>query len=161
MRLCLLASTIGETIEILRVHNSPFGANKLTTDLWLNLPVEDLARSVAFYEAIGFERNPGPGNSGSSASFVIGQKRIVLMLFSRERFSGFIGGNIADPKLGSQMLISIGVDNAHAVDEIAERAVDGGGSVYGKPGHSGPKMYGCGMCDPDGHRWNVLFFGDM
>ena len=132
----------------------------MTTDLWLNLPVIDLAKSVAFYEAIGFERNPGPGNSESSASFVVGDKRVVLMLFVHRVFAGFIGTKIADTSVGSEVLISLGASSAAQVDEIAKRAREGGGSIYGEPGPAaGGRMYGCGLCDPDGHRWNVLFMG--
>jgi predicted lactoylglutathione lyase len=131
----------------------------MTTDLWLNLPVVDLDRSVAFYEAIGFKRNPGPGNTQSSASFVVGEKKVVLMLFAKAVFGGFVGGVVADPSLGSEMLISIGASDAAEVDDIAKRAVGGGGSVYATPSQAGGQMYGCGLCDPDGHRWNVLFMG--
>ena len=131
----------------------------MTQNLWLNLPVTDLGKSVAFYEALGFERNPGPGNSPVPASFVVGDKRVVLMLFVRQVFAGFVGGLVADTKLGSEVLFSIGAKSPEEVDDFARRALGGGGTVYGKPGHSGDSMYGCGLCDPDGHRWNVLFMG--
>jgi len=129
----------------------------MTQDLWLNLPVTDLARSVAFYEALGFERNPGPGNSASSASFVIGGKRVVLMLFTRQVFAGFVGAAVADTKFGSEVLISLGANNPTEVGDFARRALAGGGTVFREPGPPGGAMYGCGLCDPDGHRWNVLF----
>jgi uncharacterized protein len=130
----------------------------MTNDLWLNLPVIDLARSVAFYEAIGFERNPGPGNSETSASFVVGDKRVVLMLFVQRVFAGLVGTKVADTRAGCEVLISLGASSAVVVDEIAKRARDGGGSIYGAPGPAaGGGMYSCGLCDPDGHRWNVLF----
>jgi len=131
----------------------------MTQDLWLNLPVANLARSVAFYEALGFERNPGPGNSAVSASFAVGGKRVILMLFMREVFAGFIGGAVADTKLGSEVLISLGASSTTDVDDYARRALKGGGAVFREPGPPGGAMYGCGLCDPDGHRWNVLFMG--
>lgn len=131
----------------------------MTTDLWLNLPVADLSRSIAFYEAIGFTRNPGPGNTEHSASFVVGDKKVVLMLFSRNVFAGFVGGEVADASRGAEVLLSIGASSPAEVDDLAKRAETGGGSVYGRPGQAGAQMYGCGLCDPDGHRWNVLHMG--
>ncbi len=61
----------------------------MTQDLWINLPVKDLAKSVTFFTKIGFATNPGPGNSEQSASFTIGEKKVVLMLFVQDVFSGF------------------------------------------------------------------------
>jgi predicted lactoylglutathione lyase len=129
----------------------------MPTDLWLNLPVSDLARSVVFYEALGLERNPGPGNSASSASFVVGAQRVVLMLFAQPVFTGFAGAPVADAKQAAEVLISIGANSPAEVDDLAARAVAGGGTVYAQPGPPGGAMYGCGLCDPDGHRWNVLY----
>ena len=60
----------------------------MAQDIWINLPVRDLARSTAFFTKIGFVRNPGPGNTEHSASFVIGEKKVVVMLFVQEVFSG-------------------------------------------------------------------------
>lgn len=129
----------------------------MPSDLWLNLPVSDLARSVAFYEALGFERHPGPGNSATSASFVVGAQRVVLMLFLQPVFAGFAGAPVADARQGAEVLISIGAPSAAEVADLAQRARAGGGSVYAEPGPPGGSMVGCGLCDPDGHRWNVLY----
>lgn len=53
----------------------------MTNNLWINLPVKNLDHSIAFYEALGFERNLGPGNTdAASACFLVGKKKIVLML---------------------------------------------------------------------------------
>ncbi len=48
----------------------------MAQDIWLNLPVKDLANSVTFFTEIGFARNPGLGNSEKSASFTIGEKKV-------------------------------------------------------------------------------------
>jgi uncharacterized protein len=126
-------------------------------DIWINLPVRDLARSVAFFTKIGFVRNPGPGNSAHSASFVIGEKKVVLMLFIQDVFTGFTTHAVADTNKGTEVLFSLGADGRSQVDEIADRAKSAGGTVFAEPGESNGFMYGCGFCDPDGHRWNVLF----
>ena len=55
----------------------------MAQDIWLNLPVKDLARSITFFTEIGFARNPEPGNSEQSASFTIGEKKVILMCWRR------------------------------------------------------------------------------
>jgi hypothetical protein len=129
----------------------------MAQDIWLNLPVKDLARSVAFFTEIGFARNPGPGNSEHSASFTIGEKKIILMLFTQEVFSGFTSNTLSDTSKGTEVLFSLGADSRNQVDDITNRARSAGGTIFCEPRESNGFMYGCGFCDPDGHRWNVLF----
>jgi predicted lactoylglutathione lyase len=129
----------------------------MAQDVWLNLPVKDLDRSIRFFTEIGFARNPGPGNSEQSASFTIGDKKVVLMLFAQDVFSGFAGNALSNTTKGTEVLFSLGADSRDQVDDIAKRAKSAGGAVFGEPRQSNGFMYGCGFCDPDGHRWNVLF----
>jgi uncharacterized protein len=129
----------------------------MPNDVWLNLPVNDLAVASRFFEAIGFAPHPGPGNTATSASFAIGEKRVILMLFAREVFAGFVQHPVSDTATGSEVLFSIGVGSRREVDEIAARACAAGGRVFAEPAEFQGFMYGCGLCDPDGHRWNVLF----
>jgi uncharacterized protein len=126
-------------------------------DLWINLPVRDVARSAAFFTKIGFAPNPGPGNSAHSASFLVGEKKTVLMLFAEAMFAGFTAHPVADTGRGAEVLFSLGADSRAEVDAMAERVAAAGGTVYAKPGESNGFMYGCGFRDPDGHRWNVLY----
>ena len=129
----------------------------MAQDIWLNLPVKDLARSVAFFTGIGFERKQGPGNTPQSASFAIGEKKVVLMLFAEGMFSGFANNALSDTSKGTEVLFSLGAASREQVDDIADRAKSAGGSLFAEPRESNGFMYGCGICDPDGHRWNVLF----
>ena len=129
----------------------------MAQDIWFNLPVKDLARSVMFFTAIGIARNPGPGNSEHSASFTIGEKKVVLMLFAQDVFSGFTNNALSDTSKGTEVLFSLGAKSRDEVNDIADRARSAGGTVFGEPQESNGFMYGCGFCDPDGHRWNVLF----
>lgn len=129
----------------------------MTNDLWLNLPVKDLAASIRFYTHIGFQINPGPGNTAHSASFLVGDKKVVLMLFVQDMFTGFTQNPLVDTAKGTEVLLSIGASTRDEVDDYVIHARQAGGSVYADPGESNGFMYGCGICDPDGHRWNPLF----
>jgi hypothetical protein len=129
----------------------------MAQDMWLNLPVKDLAESVTFFTEIGFARHPGPGNGKNSASFTIGANKVVLMLFAQDVFSGFTNNALSDTAKGTEVLFSLGADSRDQVDDIARRVKSAGGTVFAEPRKSNGFMYGCGFCDPDGHRWNVLF----
>ena len=126
-------------------------------DLWINLPVKNLAKSVLFYEGIGLTPNPGPGNSENSACFAVGEKKIILMLFAETAFVGFTNNALSDSSKGTKVLFSVGMENRAQVDDIAKRAKSTGGEVFKDPGESNGFMYGCGLIDPDGHRWNALY----
>ncbi len=135
----------------------------MAQDVWINLPVKDLAKSVSFYTEIGFAPKPGRGNSANSASFTIGEKKVVLMLFTESVFSGFTNNPLSDATKGTEVLFSIGADSRTQVDDLALRARAAGGKVFSEPRESNGFMYGCGLVDPDGHRWNALYmdFGNM
>ncbi len=129
----------------------------MAEDLWINLPVKDVANAKAFFTAIGFTLNPHYGNSADSASFLVGTKGIVVMLFSNSQFEGFTQHALADTTRGTEVLFSLGAASKEAVDEMASRAAAAGGTVFSKPAAQGEWMYGCAFADLDGHRWNALF----
>ena len=129
----------------------------MTNDIWLNLPVKDLAKSIHFFTQIGFQHNPGPGNTAHSASFLVGDKKVVLMLFAQDMFAGFTRHALTDTTQGTEVLFSLGAVNRQDVDNYAKNAKAAVGTVFAEPGESNGFMYGCGFCDPDGHRWNPVF----
>ena len=129
----------------------------MANDVWINLPVKDVTRSAAFFSALGFSPNPGPGNSDHSASFTIGSKKVVLMLFAEPVFHGFIKHGVADTMAGSEVLFSLGAESREEVDAMAEKAKAAGGTLFAEPQDNQGWMYGCGIADLDGHRWNVLY----
>lgn len=129
----------------------------MTRQLWLNLPVKDVALSREFFTKMGFPLNPHYGNGTASASFLVGEKQTVLMLFPEETFKSFTRNELPDPHRSTQMLLSIDAESREEVDEMAKRAREAGGTVYAEPSENQGWMYGCGFADLDGHRWNVLY----
>ena len=125
--------------------------------LWINLPVKDVNRSREFFTGIGFTLNTQYGNSEHSASLLVGEKNIVVMLFNESTFEKFTGNKIADTGQGTEALFSIDAESREEVDEMAKKAAAAGGLVFAKPGENQGWMYGCGFTDLDGHRWNVLY----
>ena len=129
----------------------------MTKDLWINLPVKDLAKSKEFFTQLGFSFNTKYGNTDVSAGLVIGTKNIVVMLFAESAFEKFTKNKITDTKQSTEVLFSIDAESREEVDEIAKKVVKAGGTIYGQPGENQGWMYGCGFCDLDEHRWNVLY----
>ncbi|TDH28939.1 extradiol dioxygenase [Segetibacter sp. 3557_3] len=129
----------------------------MTKQIWINLPVKDIARSKAFFTAIGFKLNERYGNSDQSASFLVGDKQVVVMLFTEDTFSSFTGNELVNTSEGSEVLFSLDAESRDEVEEMATKAEDAGGTVFGLPQERQGWMYGCGFADPDGHRWNVLY----
>jgi len=129
----------------------------MTKEIWINLPVKDINKSKEFFTKIGFSNNPGLGNSDVSTSFLIGSKKVIIMLFDESVFKNFTRNNIPDTKESTEVLFSFDAESREEVDELAKKVKEAGGTLYGEPGEIQGWMYGCGFCDLDGHRWNVLY----
>ena len=129
----------------------------MTKEIWLNLPVKDINRSKAFFTALGFSFDPRHGDSDQAAGMIIGEKKMMVMLFNEANFMNFTGHGIADTSKGNELLISFDAESREEVDELARKAEAAGGTIFGKPAEHQGWMYGCGFVDPDGHRWNALF----
>jgi predicted lactoylglutathione lyase len=123
-------------------------------DFWLNLPVKDVNKSKEFFDKLGFTFNPHY-NAPNSASMLLGEKGVVVMLFDEPTFKGFTGNEIATKS--NEVLLSVDAASKEAVDEMAHKAVEAGGSTNHKPYTMDGWMYGCVFSDIDGHKWNVLY----
>jgi uncharacterized protein len=129
----------------------------MAKDFWVNLPVKDINKSKDFFTALGFSFNTQYGNSDNSACLLIGEKKVVVMLFDEATFKGFTNAEIANTAQATEVLLSIGAESKEEVDEMAAKAVAAGGKSKHKPYEMHGWMYGCVFSDPDGHQWNVLY----
>jgi len=129
----------------------------MTRSIWINLPVKDIGKSKAFFSKIGFTLNTSYGIREDSASFLIGEDKLVMMLFEKSVYEGFAGVDLPESLSGSEVLFSLDAASPQEVDEIAKNVVEAGGTIYGEPGYKDGWMYGCGFIDLDGQRWSVLY----
>lgn len=128
----------------------------MTKQIWLNLPVKNVAKAKDFFWKIGFSFNE-QHDTPSSTCMVVGEGHFVVMLFEEMLFSSFSQNGLTDTKLSSEVLISIDAESREEVDELAKKVTEAGGTVFAAPAESQGWMYGCGFADLDGHRWNVLY----
>ena len=122
--------------------------------IFVNLPVADVAKATAFYEAIGFEKNAQFSNE--QASSMMWSDAIVVMLLAKPFFTTFTPKTIADPATTSSALFALSFDSRPAVDSITEAAIAAGGREAHDPEDMG-FMYSRAFEDPDGHGWGPFW----
>jgi predicted lactoylglutathione lyase len=123
--------------------------------VFINLPVNDLARATAFYEAIGAEKNPQ--FSDETASCMVFSDTIHAMLLTHEKFRQFTPKKIADSRSTSEVLICLSADDKNAVDAIVDKADAAGGRADPSAKQDYGFMYGRSFEDPDGHIWETMW----
>ena len=130
-------------------------------DCWLNLPVAEISRTIAFFSHLGFSFNPRFSEKDHCAGLIVGQKQFIVMLFEEDTFVGFTKNPVSDAQLGTEVLVSFNVSSKEAVDEMARLAVEAGGTTNHRPTEFTETMYGCVFTDLDGHKWNVMYMPGM
>lgn len=123
--------------------------------VFVNLPVSDLARSVAFHEAMGAKRDAR--FSDDRAAMPVYSDAFRLMLLDRARFAEFTEKEIIDPKAQVQTLICFSADSRAEVDARVARAVAAGGRKDPGPIQEHGFMYGRSYEDPDGHVFELAW----
>ena len=123
--------------------------------IFVNLPVADLERSTAFYEAIGARKNEQ--FSDATASCMVFSETIHVMLLTHDKFRQFTPKRIADARETTEVLICVSADSREAVDDVTARAGSAGGTTDPSPKQDYGFMYGRSFEDPDGHIWEVMW----
>ncbi|GAO41031.1 VOC family protein [Flavihumibacter petaseus] len=126
-------------------------------DMWLNLPVKDVPRSRKFYQDIGFKINEKYDHGNTSASLMVGEKEVIVMLFDEKIFQSFTKNKVVSDPDYSEIIISFSTETRAAVDAMAEKVRATGAKLYQEPTEMQGWMYGFAFTDPDGHKWNMLY----
>jgi len=121
--------------------------------LFFNLPVTDLPRSMAFFTALGFSADPRFAAEGGGC--IVVNDTIRVMLLSHARFRDFTPKEVCDTSKAVEVLISLACDTRERVDDLVARALAAGGTTYDEPEDLG-FMYSHSFVDPDGHGWGLL-----
>lgn len=123
--------------------------------IFVNLPVSDLARSIAFYEAVGFTNNAQ--FTDDTAASMTWADSIHLMLLTHAKWSTFTGKPIVDAHRQAQVMLCITIESRDAVDRITQGAARAGGKADVLPVQDHGVMYGRSFEDPDGHIWAPMW----
>jgi len=125
----------------------------MPTQIFVNLPVTDLGRSIAFFSRLGFSFDEK--FTDNSATCMIAGDNIFVMLLVRDRFQSFTPKPVSDATRSTEVLLCLSRESRAAVDAMVREAVAAGGSIYNDPQDHG-FMYGHGFQDPDGHIWELI-----
>ena len=125
--------------------------------IFLNLAVQDLQKSMDLYLAMGFTNNPQ--FSDDNAKCMVWSEHIYLMIMTHEKFKTFVNKPIADTKGGIAGLFSLAVESTEIMNEIMEKGLAAGGIEPNEMRDYG-FMKQRTLEDFDGHTWEV-FYMDM
>lgn len=127
--------------------------------IWANLVSSDLDRTRTFYTDLGFRQN-GPYQAGVGVGFFFGKNDFAINFFTPERLGQQTNGSLSLPVSGNEILFSLSAESKEAVDAWAEKVKTAGGTVFSAP-RDYELGYTFGFADPDGHRFNVLYWPGM
>ena len=123
--------------------------------IFVNLPVADLDKSTAFYEAVGAANNPA--FTDETAACMVFSDVIHTMLLTHEKWATFTSKAIPDAHSHAQVLLCVSADSRDEVDGLVAKATGAGGKADPTPTQDYGFMYGRSFEDPDGHIWEVMW----
>lgn len=126
----------------------------MTKMIFVNLPVADLPKSMAFYEALGFTNNAA--FSDETAACMVWSETIMVMLLSHEKWKSFTDRPMP-PATSSEVSLALSMDSKAEVDAMNDAAAAHGGAADINPVQDLGFMYGRDLVDPDGHIWGPFW----
>ena len=125
----------------------------MPTQIFVNLPVKSLERSVGFFKQLGYSFDPKFTDENATC-MVVGDN-IFVMLLVEPFFQTFTSKPIANARTATEAIICIALDSRAAVDSLADKALAAGGFPSSETKDNG-FMYQRGYQDLDGHLWEVI-----
>jgi predicted lactoylglutathione lyase len=123
--------------------------------IYVNLPIKDLKKTMSFFGGLGFEFNTKFSND-VAACMIIGEN-IFVMLLTEPFFKTFLTTtSISDAKKNTEVLVCINAESREKVDEMFNKAISLGGNSY-RPAQDHGFMYAQAFQDLDGHIWEVMW----
>jgi predicted lactoylglutathione lyase len=121
--------------------------------IFISLPVKDLSKSIAFYEAIGFTQNKQFPDQ--SVACMILSDTFSVILITHSKWREFTTRIIPDAKKTAQFGLTLTKESKIAVDNMVEKGANAGGMLDPNPIEDYSFMYGRSLEDPDGHIWEA------
>ena len=122
--------------------------------IFINLPVADLPRAMAFYEAVGATNEPK--FTDETAACMVFSETIHVMLLTHDKFLHFSPKPIASRDT-AEVMIAMSADDRAEVDRVVDKAGSSGGKADACAKQDYGWMYNRSFEDPDGHIWEVVW----
>lgn len=129
----------------------------MAKQIFVNLPVKDLNKSVAFFTKLGFSFN-SQFTDEKATCMIIGEN-IFAMLLVKSFFKTFTKKEISDAHKSTEVLIALDAASRDEVKSMVSKAIAAGGTQYMDPQDHG-WMYQHSFADLDGHQWEILFMDE-
>ncbi len=126
----------------------------MISKILVNLPVQDLDKSMAFFKAIGFSFNPQ--FTDKTAACMVISDDIYAMLLTHEKVRQFTKKEIADAHKTTEVLTALAVESKAKVHALADKAIKAGAKEP-RPLQDYGFMFARSFEDPDGHIWEVFW----
>jgi predicted lactoylglutathione lyase len=122
--------------------------------IFVNLPVTDLKKSMAFYAALGFTNEPR--FTDETAACMVLSETIFVMLLTHDKWKGFTKRPIPDNG-SSEVMLAVNLDSRDEVNKLVETAAARGGTADVNPPQDYGFMFSRSFVDPDGHLWEPMW----
>ena len=129
----------------------------MVQQIFVNLPVKDLSKTINFFTKLGFKFNP-KFTDKNAACLIIGEN-IFAMLLVEKFFKTFTKKEICDTERSTESILALAVDSKEEVDEILKKVIKAGGKEPRDSQDHG-WMYGRSFEDIDGHLWEVFYMNE-
>ena len=122
--------------------------------IFVNLPVHDLKKSMAFFSALGFTYNP-KFTDENAACMVISDEAFAMLL-AEPFFRTFTKREPCDTTRHTEALIALSCSSRGEVDDLVKKAMAAGGA-HAMDATDHGFMYTWSFYDLDGHHWEVFW----
>jgi len=97
----------------------------MISSIFVNMPIENLKRSVDFFSELGFKFNAQFTDDVTTCMLVA--DNVFVMLVEKQKFASFIDKPIADPST-TEAIFSFGCESPDEVRRLSEKAFELGRS---------------------------------
>ena len=126
----------------------------MATKIFINLPVKNLDKSIAFFTSLGFSFNPQ--FTDEKAGCMVISDNIFAMLLTESYFKTYTKKAISDAKTSTEVLIALDANSKEEVQQTVATAKKSGATIYNEPQDHG-WMYMHSFADLDGHQWEFMY----
>jgi predicted lactoylglutathione lyase len=126
----------------------------MITNIFVNLPVKDLNKTVEFFTKLGFTFNPQ--FTDENATCMIVGKDIFVMLLVEKFFKTFTKKEISDTTKNTEAIVALSAQSREEVDHMMDKVLGAGGREARDPQDHG-WMYGRSFEDINGHLWEIFY----
>ena len=132
-----------------------------TKQIWANLAIKDIERTTKFYTELGFKANNSNGSQTQElTSFSFGEKDFIVHFFLKNILQNNTHSEITDLENGNEIIFSLSATSKEEVNEWVEIVKKAGGKITVEPYEIG-LGYTFVFSDPDGHKFNILYWPGM